>query len=546
MKKYKPSIYNSQVNPDSKNHEDMVAHAVLSGSFDMRSILSADARIHGATKVDLSRWWGRGIDEWVAVSMAAMLNMLLSGRYQTSTIKNSCSMLDGKFFKFIVDSSDAPIVSKPSDLRPIHLTRYIEWLSYHRKRSNQSLEGARHAYTEVKRVLLELISMKEIAISSHVLFPKIRIPNGNGQGKVTGLTDSETLRLAAALKADFTDAYHKRLVLNDSEIATNRFLIVAMRGGFNLTDLIELPRDCLKPGLIPGVMRLTRKKHRAQKSIERGVASSSDDIELGVVSLNIVAIINRTIKDTEHLTKEVPIHLANRLWLFKPNPLKRGGSPARALAYSTIYQNTKRMVERRNIVGDDGKLLVVNTSRLRKSTCNKLFRISNGDVMAVADALGNTPNVVGTNYLSMNSEIKALAANYLNNDYVNSIRGKISNKDSVKIYSTRDANDTALEETVIAHCEDPLSGVFAPKDGSSRCHDFESCLACPSFAVVGETNEIWKLFSFQQYLKSKDSLVMHSNELKNEDSDGIRSAMINFIDQFTESNFSKDHVQNAA
>lgn len=526
---------------------DPVAELALrSGRFDLRELLGPTGRITGNRFVDLSGWKGRGIDRWVDQSLLALITLVRSGKYASATIVNSGYTLKNWFFEFIVNASQTPLCASPADLRPLHLTRYVEWLKSRQVNDQTSLESARHGWTQLKLVLNQLIEMGEIAIPGNMLFPKVYLRNGNGRAKTTGLSDSEVDRVAAALRLEITSHHHGRSMLNESDVATVRFLLIALRTGAGFTDLIELERDCLRPGIVPRVMRLVRKKVRAQKDIVSGVRGDPVEIDVGGIPLDSVGIIRMILRDTEQLAREVPPHIASRLWLFRSQEPQRRGL-ATVLSQSVVNQNTTKFVSRNNLLSDNGSPLVINASRFRKTMSLKALRASNGNLFTVASVLGNSPQIAGTHYMSITDDIKRAAANFMNTEFVAFVQGRNIDIVPIKVVEVGEK----LDKTMVASCEDSLHGSFAPKDGTNRCEKFYMCLSCPSFAIVGDVTDLWRLFSFQEFLRgeieqdvAEGSKIGGTAEALSDQHEYLAS-LVTFIDDFVGRNFPKGLITKA-
>lgn len=96
-----------------------------------------------------------------------------------------------------------------------------------------------------------------------------------------------------------------------------------------------------------------------------------------------------------------------------------------------------------------------------------------------------------------------------------------------------------LTPTPTARCKDSLYGEMAPKDGMNHCRSFLLCLFCKSFAVVGEPDDLWRLFSFQSFLEAELAHMnaFHGSSLKDDievqELRGLMQRAIRFIDEFT-------------
>jgi hypothetical protein len=136
-------------------------------------------------------------------------------------------------------------------------------------------------------------------------------------------------------------------------------------------------------------------------------------------------------------------------------------------------------------MADDGSPLRVTLGRLRKTMENRLWKLSDGDLLAVSAVMGHSPQVADNHYLRLDERTKAEGAKFIGEALPAKLRGK------------------DLVATPTGSCKDSLQGALAPKDGSTHCAEFTHCLGCPSYAIVGTVKDLHRLFSFQRFLMSE-------------------------------------------
>ena len=113
---------------------------------------------------------------------------------------------------------------------------------------------------------------------------------------------------------------------------------------------------------------------------------------------------------------------------------------------------------------------------------SRLWKLSGGDILEVSSVMGHTPGVADNHYLKINDEIKTEGATFVGEAFPDKLRG---------IHVT---------PTPPGGCKDSLYGSRAPKDGVNHCSEFIHCLGCPSYAIVGTQEDLYRLFSYQQFL----------------------------------------------
>lgn len=486
-----PESVNSQVDASKA-----IAHR---GQIVFADELPEGARIVRDKQIDLRSWLGQGVDLWVDAGLTGFRSMLDEGFSTQSVVAYG----DGfkLFLEFLVAGRSEPLVTEPSGIRPLHMVQLVGWLEA-KSRERKWRERTGHGvFAHIKATLNRLMQMKIILGDAKRFFPPRPFPNAHGtESRHSALSDAELSRLAQAIKSDLVDVHHGRLELRPAEIIAGRFLIVAIRTGGNGTPLIEMSRQAATPGLLPGTQVITVRKHRAKKVIGLVVTGRVKD-EAILIPTDAVAILERTLEETEHLVSEAPTHFKDRVWLFRSSGGSTRGEVI-CLDFATLWYAIKTMVKRRGLLGDDGKPLHVNISRLRKSFSKRAFRLTDGDVVATANLLGNKPKVTESNYLNADNELQAEGANFIASELMVHLRGDGKSERVIPILNTSPDRRPSVK-TPVSGCRDTLLGQHAPKDGFNHCDNFVMCLFCSSFAVVGELDELWRLFSFQRFAQSE-------------------------------------------
>lgn len=525
---------------------DENAAAAPTATLVFSDILGPSERVHQGRSVSLDEWLGRGIDSWVWSTLEAFRAMLRSGTRSTETVRVQCGLMK-TFFAFVTKEVPSAHLGEPRRLRPAHVAQYAAWLQREAPEHGWTIDTVRVKYQSFKAVVRQMVSLGLVQEDMRRLFPPRALPNGNREAAgQQALSDGEEHRLAQAIKADLADLHHARLQLNASEVIANRFLIVAMRTGSNLTPLLEMQRDALRPGLLPGTMRLRTVKHRGHKILERALLRGSEVEQPILIPTDAVAVLERTLADTQDLLEDASPSLRARVWLYRSLRSQDYGQVA-GLTYSVVSLSIERLIERRDLRADDGSPLKVNVSRLRKSFAKRAFRLSGADVVTTARMLGNTPRVADMNYLRVDDQLKAESAAYMESELVARLRGDEENPPQSIVIASSDTSE--VEKTPVGGCRDTLYGGHAPKNGS-HCDLFVMCLFCPSFAVVGEEEDLWRLYSYQIFAQRELSrlqqrLAMNPGDAMTQRFLELYSQAIPFIDQLVPRSFGKARAERA-
>ncbi len=515
-----------------------------SADIDIDAVIGPTRRKSGGRKKILfSDWLNRGVDSWVWASVDALTSELAAGEREVSTIYAFAEGLKN-FFEFLIDGRERPIVLLPQDIQVLHTTQYVGWLQGRAVSAGKEPAKQRTPYKATKSGLTSLHRYGAIKGDVRRLFP----PNpfagsGSGQG-AEPLSDAEQQRVADALRADLTGLHHQRLQLNTAQAATVHYLIVAMRVGGSSTPILEVERDALRPGLLPGTMRLEFLKYRAHKTVQRALrdgGAPTEESSSEVIPMDAVAVFRRMLTVSASLVDDAPPRLKNSVWLYRSE--RRGidhHGLVSCLSVSSLHRNIRLLVKRHGLLSDQGQPLQLTTQRLRASLSHRAWRLSDGDPFAVAGILGNTARVVGTNYLSINETLKGEAASFIGQDLTVLLRGTRTKGIVIPIAREEPPNLTAIPT---ARCGDTLHGERAPKDGTTHCRSFLLCLSCKSFVVVAEVDDLWRLLSFQQYLRTEEAHLsdVHGNgRSESSEVDDLRRYLrraIEFIDEFIGSRF---------
>lgn len=489
--------------------------------------------------VDLSAWMARGVDQWVWATISSLIHLLRGGTRAPVSITDYGRAMK-KFFEFLSHGRPHVLVSEPAVLAPLHIAQFIAWLRRRQASNGFSAETTRSVYKGVKTVLVAMMDLGVIKADPNSFFPASALPHGNtSPTSAQPYSDAEQERIALALKADLVDIHHGRIHLNGSNVMTTYYLIVAMRSGANLTPLLEMERDDLKPGLLPGTRYLQLRKHRGGKVIRRLAGPTQTVLERPTsIPVDAAAVVEKALAATTHLVAQAPAHLRNRIWLYRSVSQSEGGA-IRCLTAGTLRRASLEFAERRNLLDDAGARLVISTKRLRQSMGKRAWRLSEGDPLAVAAVLGNSPRVADHYYLRMDEQLQAEAAKYLQHEMSARLRSG-----HIKLMVV----DSAVEgsPTPVGRCKDSMHGALAPKNGSHHCDQFVLCLSCPSFAISGESDDLWRLYSFQRF--AEQELAAFDRATSQTSGSSLRDlyrAAIPFIDRFCEQSFGAERAATA-
>ncbi len=433
--------------------------------------------------IDLRPWLGHGFDDWVWAAATVLKARLHSGHYSVASIVSFAANGMKVFLPYLTGNQGGIVPSRPSDMTATDVVRYIAWLRL--KYPNGST--AKNYYSAFKSVVVGLMDYGFIDQSHDVLLPANPFPmNGATTRGETPLSQSEMERLAAALKLDLIAIHHVRFSGLDSEALVVLMLIIGMRSGINTTPLLEMKRDCLGPHpFMPNLMLVRTFKRRGKGAQLTSLRQTHIHDLAASIPMDGVAVLKKALGMTQNLVAEAPDGIKDRVWLYRSS--QRGDLKGQTLCLNMgrVHENTKAIVHRHGLFADDGSVLRVTLGRLRKTMENRLWKLSDGDLLAVSAVMGHSPQVADNHYLHLDERTKAEGAKFIGE----ALPGKLRGHD--------------LVPTPTGSCKDSLQGALAPKDGSTHCAEFTHCLGCPSYAIVGTVKDLHRLFSFQRFLMSE-------------------------------------------
>ena len=433
--------------------------------------------------IDLRPWLGHGFDDWVWAAATVLKARLHSGNYSVASIVSFAANGMKVFLPYLTGNQGGIVPSRPSDMTATDVVRYIAWLRL--KYPNGST--AKNYYSAFKSVLVGLMDYGFIDQSHDVLLPANPFPmNGATTRGETPLSQSEMERLAAALKLDLIAIHHGGFSGLDSEALVVLMLIVGMRSGINTTPLLEMKRDCLGPHpFMPNLMLVRTFKRRGKGAQLTSLRQTHIHDLAASIPMDGVAVLKMVLGMTQNLVAEAPDGIKDRVWLYRSS--QRGDLKGQTLCLNMgrVHENTKAIVHRHGLFADDGSVLRVTLGRLRKTMENRLWKLSDGDLLAVSAVMGHSPQVADNHYLHLDERTKAEGAKFIGE----ALPGKLRGHD--------------LVPTPTGSCKDSLQGALAPKDGSTHCAEFTHCLGCPSYAIVGTVKDLHRLISFQRFLMSE-------------------------------------------
>lgn len=436
----------------------------------------------GVRSYDLGQHMGKGFDDVVKACFHIIDDMMRAQTVRTSTAVQYTRSGVRAFLQFLAEHhGDGHLTVREVDAGLIE--RFLTWL---RLRGSTANSG-RAEFQHLKAVLLALIRRGMIP-AGKAIFPRNPYPQANrkAQGE-RQLSATERQRIASALKQDLIAIGKQCFQQTNLEAMAIMILAVALRRGLSPQETLDLAVDCLKPHpLVEGQYLMTSVKHRAKAVKERPTRKSVQDERESHAAGDVAAIISFVIRQTKSVRTEAPDSIKDRLWLCV-SEARRNAGKVLAVNKGHLHAAIRKFVSRHDLKNDDGQRLRLNLTRFRKTLGNGIWRLTNGDIQAVALALRNTPRVADDHYMEVTPEMER--------NHVFLGRALIA--------GWRDPADadakSSITNTPLGACADPFHGERAPANGKA-CIDFISCFKCRSQVLVEDPRDLHRLFSFYFFL----------------------------------------------
>lgn len=352
--------------------------------------------------LDLSQWLGRGFNDWVYGAAEALSCRMRSGAFSEATIVSLATVGAHTFFKYLAEGQSGIIPTSPAKLTSAHVDRYVAWL----RGKYPGSSTARAYFSQIKSLVNAMHEIGLTKVDASQLFPANPFPGTRAvcQGD-TPLSATEMQRLSDCLKKDLIAIHNKSFKGTDPQALSVFVLLVAMRLGANTTSVLEMRRDCLRPHpIMPNLMVVDTVKRRASGPQVTGLRKVLEVETAESISMDGVAIIRKVLSLTESVSVNADGKKKNQLWIYESPKHGPKNNKVITLSESVLGSGIRQAMSRHNIYADDGTPLRVTLSRLRKTKETRLWRLSDGDLLAVAATMGHSPQVADNHYLRLDEE----------------------------------------------------------------------------------------------------------------------------------------------
>lgn len=444
------------------------------------------------TNIDLSAYGGSCIQEFVDAAIKTLRSELAEGNSSTVTLHVIASVFRSDLLPWLVTASS--VLGRALTLADIDhdllesFAAELRLANAYTTASNKFSHGL---------MLIERMSHLGYLLPFKEIRPAVQFPGAAAAQKAappySKRERDELLRALAADFRDIRDGTHRDIEPGSVDSLVIGLLLLALPSGFNLTPLLELGRDALRPHpLRKNEWLLVAFKLRGNTDVVARVKWSDEIAAMRSLDLHLVPVYQHIAQWTEG--NAMLADEAHRNLVFIRPPVTRGRSafdrpvPMTATDFSIAI---RKLNARYAIAGDEGKRLTISTRRIRASLAARIYDLSGGDPFVVARVLGNLPRTTALHYLEPEFGAPAKFAK------------------AVQAFAERLRNGELeeAEATPVGGCSNPLHGRFAPKDGVTYCQRWLHCFQCPNQCITGDESGLWRLYSFYWLLQEKSQAL---------------------------------------
>lgn len=442
----------------------------------------------GNSKVsfDFGPWYGFGIDQITYAYQRQIERFLAKQDTELAdmTIASYCHGAARFFLDYLVLRSAA--LSRDLTLGDIDRDTIDGFLaSFDGENIKVTTKAGRyHGTKAVLRALCDRGLIKEVQGGDNATFPFNPFPGSGRTPKgAKPFTMAERKAFSAALRQAVAPVFQPDVKVT-ADLLAYALLVIALHTGRNTTPLLEMGLDCLRPHPKANTSFLVlfkRRGHAPSKVAVRDEESSAELDSTPTLRTTVAHLVRVLIEFAKPLQDSAPKEYQGRVFVFCMQTGGRGIGKAgdvAALSDATLAVAIRKLVTQYDLKDADGKPLLINVSRLRKTFVNRVYEILDGDVTGTAAAAGNTVRVTDVNYLRPSENA---AANWrflglaLTHELLTATLG-------------------ATERTPVGQCSDVHEGEYAPKNTSEACMSFLNCVRCRNYVVTAD--DLYRVFSF--------------------------------------------------
>jgi len=346
-------------------------------------------------------------------------------------------------------------------------------------------------------MLIESMSRLGYLAPFSTIRPRAQFPSVNAAQVATRpYSKRERDALIRALASDFRnirDELHQDIAPGSTDALAVGLLLLALPTGLNLTPLLELGMDALRPHpLHVNEWMLVAYKRRSNTEQVARIKWSDEISAMRSLDLHLVVVYQQIVTWTQARRLEVDEQYRHLVFI-RPSIKRKSSASGKPVPMTEVdfLAVLGKLNQRYAITADDGRRLTISTRRIRATLAARIYDLSGGDPFVVARVLGNLPRTTALHYLEPEFGAPAKFARAVQEFAAN----------------LQQSPSPESEPTPVGGCSDPLRGRFAPKDGITYCQRWLHCFQCPNQCITGDENGLWRLYSFYWLLHEKSQAL---------------------------------------
>ena len=336
------------------------------------------------------------------------------------------------------------------------------------------------------------------AVNPQLSFPKNPFPNSNrAPSDREPYSDSEQKRILTACNLDLSQLHTGQSTENPRQVLALHAVIIGLALGPNLSSLLDIRRDSLRPHPLEDRQILILHKRRGYSTQVKSLKQKIEHGHQNTITPTIPATVGEHLiflcEYTAPLMDEVRPEDRDFVFLYRAFRYKQNREITCRMNEGDLRNGLRDFVRRHKLQDDRGEELKLNIARLRPTFATNLYRLTR-DLRKVQHALGHSnPQITARLYAKTPPEAERNHA-FIGQSMVDWITSQEVTKAMTLAADQHIPLHDAQEllsggyNTVIARCKNPF------RENEEICGKYMACFKCPSMIVFQD--DLYRLFSF--------------------------------------------------
>lgn len=336
------------------------------------------------------------------------------------------------------------------------------------------------------------------AVNPKLSFPKNPFPNSNrAPSDREPYSDSEQKRILTVCNLDLKQLHTGQWTENPRQVLALHAVIIGLALGPNLSSLLDIRRDSLRPHPLEDRQILILHKRRGYSTQVKSSKQKTEDGHQHTITPTIPATVGEHLsflcEYTTPLMDEVRSEDRDFVFLYRAFRYKQNREMTCRMNEVDLRNGLRDFVRRHKLQDDRGEELKLNLARLRPTFATNLYRLTR-DLRKVQQALGHSnPQITARLYAKTPPEAERNHAfigqsmvDWLTSQEVTKAM-KLAADQHIPLHDAQELLSGGYN-TVIARCKNPF------RENEAICGKYMACFKCPSMIVFQD--DLYRLFSF--------------------------------------------------